>query len=157
MKILPADKSDLKDILDLQYLAYRSEAERYNDFTIPPITQTLPELLEESKDSLILKAVKGEKILGSVRARINESICKIGRLIVHPDFQRQGLGTRLLQEIEDSLPQAEEFELFTGSNSSDNLKLYEKSGYTEYLRSELNESITFIHLRKTRRRNIISC
>jgi hypothetical protein len=35
-----ADKGDYEEILDLQKLAYQSEAIIFNDFTIPPLTQT---------------------------------------------------------------------------------------------------------------------
>ena len=43
MKILHADVSDAEKILELQKLACESEAERYNDYTIAPLGQTLPE------------------------------------------------------------------------------------------------------------------
>ena len=33
--------SDLEEILALQKLAYQSEAELYDDYTIPPLTQSL--------------------------------------------------------------------------------------------------------------------
>ena len=35
---------DAKEILDLQKLAYRSEAEIYYDDTLPPLTQTREEI-----------------------------------------------------------------------------------------------------------------
>jgi hypothetical protein len=47
MIITKADKSDLKQILDLQYLAYQSEARLINDFTIPPLKQTSEEIEQE--------------------------------------------------------------------------------------------------------------
>ena len=42
-----AERNDLQQILDLQYIAYRSEAELLNDFRIPPLLQTLQELQAE--------------------------------------------------------------------------------------------------------------
>ena len=44
MMIERAKIEDAKEILDLQKLAYQSEAEIYNDYTIPPLTQTLEEM-----------------------------------------------------------------------------------------------------------------
>ncbi len=41
MEIERAIISDAEEILSLQKLAYRSEAEIYNDFNIPPLVQTL--------------------------------------------------------------------------------------------------------------------
>ncbi len=37
--------------------------------------------------------------MGSVRAFVKEETCYIRRLVVHPDFQNQGTGTRLMDEI----------------------------------------------------------
>ena len=41
MEIEPAMIEDAAEILALQKLAYRSEAEIYNDFSIQPLLQTL--------------------------------------------------------------------------------------------------------------------
>ena len=42
--ITPALLADAAAILDLQHLVYQSEAALNDDYTIPPLTQTLPEL-----------------------------------------------------------------------------------------------------------------
>lgn len=68
MKILQAEKTDLREILELQYLSYRSEAEIYNDYNIQPLRQTLQELEEEFEKQFILKAEVDQRIVGSVRA-----------------------------------------------------------------------------------------
>ena len=47
MDILRADKEDLKEILELQYLAYQSEAALFGGKKIPPLTETLEELEAE--------------------------------------------------------------------------------------------------------------
>ena len=44
MIIGQASVKDAAEILALQKLAYRSEAEIYDDYTIPPLTQTLEEM-----------------------------------------------------------------------------------------------------------------
>lgn len=40
MIIKKAEFSDMKEIILLQKIAYRAEAELYNDFSIPPLVQT---------------------------------------------------------------------------------------------------------------------
>ena len=47
MSIEQAMIDDAQEILALQKLAYQSEAEIYNDFTIPPLHQTLDEIKAE--------------------------------------------------------------------------------------------------------------
>jgi len=81
-----ASKEDAGTILALQKLAYRSEAERYNDWSIPPLVQTIESLLEEFAGSVVLKAMLDDRLVGSVRARLNGDTCEIGRLVVHPDL-----------------------------------------------------------------------
>lgn len=47
MIIKKATENDLQEILDLQYMAYQSEAKLFNDPDIPPLKQTLPEVYSE--------------------------------------------------------------------------------------------------------------
>lgn len=148
MKISKAEHKDLDKILKLQYIAYEKEALLYNDFNIPPLMQTIEQLIKESKSSIILKATEGDIITGSVRGSLQNGTCKIGRLIVHPDFQRKGTGLKLLLEIEKHFLKTESFELFTGADSKDNLRLYKKAGYTEFKREKLTDKITLVFLKK---------
>ena len=41
MRITKAKKEDLKEILDLQYIAYQSEADLFGTQDIPPLKQTI--------------------------------------------------------------------------------------------------------------------
>ena len=68
MEIRQATAADARTILDLQKVCYRSEAELYNDFSIPPLMQTVEELTEEICRNLVLKAIERDAIIGSVRA-----------------------------------------------------------------------------------------
>ena len=45
--IVKADYEDLQDILRLQYLAYQSEAALFGSKDIPPLKQTLEEVIAE--------------------------------------------------------------------------------------------------------------
>ena len=147
IKITKAQLEDLDAILKLQYAAYQSEAEIYNDFTIQPLTQTLDELIEEFHKGVILKAVQNGETIGSVRAYADGDTVYIGKLIVRPDCQGKGLGKRLLAAIEGKLHR-KRFELFTGCKSGNNLRLYEKAGYTRF-KEETNEAgIQFVYLEK---------
>lgn len=88
MLIKAAEKEDLQEILDLQYLAYQSEAKLFNDSNIPPLRQTLSELENEFQQGVILKAVdENNVIIGSVRSYMNNGTVYIGKLMVHPQKQ----------------------------------------------------------------------
>lgn len=140
IKIELALIEDLPEILKLQKLAYQSEAEIYNDFTIPPLIQTLEGTKTDFSHQVFLKVVIDNKIIGSVRASQEGETCYISRLIVHPDFQNQGIGTKLMNEIENMFKDAKRFELFAGHKSSRNLYLYQKLGYKVFKREKMNNN-----------------
>jgi ribosomal protein S18 acetylase RimI-like enzyme len=143
-----ATVADAEEILSLQKLAYRSEAEIYNDFNIPPLLQTPEEIKKDFENQTFLKATLDGKIRGSVRAFIKEGTCYIGRLIVHPDFQNQGLGTELMKKIEEVFKGARRFELFTGHKSEKNLYLYQKLGYKIFKKVKAHGRLNIVYLEK---------
>jgi ribosomal protein S18 acetylase RimI-like enzyme len=143
-----ATVADAEEILSLQKLAYRSEAETYDDFSIPPLLQTLEEIKKDFENQTFLKATLDGKIRGSVRAFIKEGTCYIGRLIVHPDFQNQGLGTELMKKIEEVFKGARRFELFTGHKSEKNLYLYQKLGYKIFKAVKAHDRLNIVYLEK---------
>ena len=150
MNIYKADHKDLDEILRLQYLAYQSEAALFGTDDIPPLKQTLDEVIAEYEKGIILKLVTDDNvIIGSVRAREENKSVYIGKLMVHPDHRHKGYGTRLLTEIENYFT-CERYELFTSTRSVDNIRLYEKNGYKEYKREALNNELIFVYMQKQR-------
>jgi ribosomal protein S18 acetylase RimI-like enzyme len=97
---------------------------------------------------VVLKAMVDERIVGSVRAYEKDGTCYVGRLIVRPDVQNQGIGTRLMGEIEDIFSDAARFELFTGSRSERNLYLYRKLGYVAFREQKLTDLVSLVYLEK---------
>lgn len=147
-QIETAGVEDAEELLALQKLAYREPAERYSDFGIPPMIQTLEQMGEDLASHLYLKAVEDGRIAGAVRGRCEDGTCYVGRLIVHPDSQGRGLGQRLLDELEGRFPEAERYELFTGHLDSKNLRIYDKCGYREFRREPQHDRLTLVYLEK---------
>jgi len=148
-----ARPTDAAEILELQKLAYHGEATIYNEFGIPPLTQTLDGMRADLDRQTCLKAIvddgsSGCRIVGSVRAYLDEGTCYIRRLIVHPDLQNQGIGTRLMHEIEHFFRHAARFELFTGHLSQRNLYLYRKLGYRPFKQERISDALTLVYLEK---------
>ena len=148
MNIEKAEREDLQDILALQYLAYQSEARLFNNMDIPPLKQTLEEVFDEYKKGIILKALdeKG-KIIGSVRGYLEDGTVYIGKLMVHPQDQGKGIGTKLLLSIEKEFP-GYRYELFTSTKSKRNIELYEKLGYKVFSERKILEELMFVYLEK---------
>jgi ribosomal protein S18 acetylase RimI-like enzyme len=151
MEIQKATHEDLAEIFDLQKLAYQSEAQLLNDYSIQPLTQTLTEArddLEKYDNSVILKVIdENSKILGSVRAHEENGRVYVGKLLVHPNCQNQGWGANLLKAIETYFAN-KTFELYTTSKSERNLHLYTKIGYKEFKREKATETYDMVFLEK---------
>lgn len=146
--IKKAELSDLKEILQLQYLAYQSEADLFGSRDIPPLKQTLDEVVEEFNSGIILKMVDDKNtIIGSVRAKESDGTVYIGKLMIHPNHRHKGYGTMLLSEIEKCFPD-KRYELFTSTRSLDNIRLYQKLGYTIFARKAVNDELEFVYMEK---------
>lgn len=139
---------DAQEILDLQIKAYQSEAEIYNDYSIPPLTQSYNEIVEDFKNSHFYIIKDNDKIIGSIKATICDKSVYIGRLIVSPEKQGQGIGSYLLSSVEEKFQNIGRFELFTGHLSSRNLTMYKNRGYKEFKREKLSENSELIFLEK---------
>lgn len=149
--IARAGQADLGEILELQYLAYQSEARLLNNYNIQPLQQTYADICLEFEQAVFLKALDREgKIIGSVRGRPQDDTLHIGKLIVDPGCRRRGIGSLLLSEIEQACD-CGRYELFTSSASVNNLKLYTGSGYQLFAEKQVAAGLTLVFLEKYRK------
>lgn len=149
-RIRPITVDDAGEVLTLQRAAFVQEALIYDAVDMPPLTQTLDEVRAELEDNLGCVALDGERIVGCVRARVDGDLLLIGRIAIAPDQQGSGLGTALLSAAEERGRDAgaTTAELFTGSLSEANLRLYEREGYEESERVPGDDGTAQVFLRK---------
>lgn len=143
-----ASPEDATDILLVRHAAFRDVAEFYNDPDLPPLKETLEHVLQEPERYVVLKAVAGGRVVGSVRARETEGVVHVGRLAVLPDYQGKGIGTALASAIIERFPDAVRFELFTGHRSERALAIYRKLGFVEVRREPENENVTLVYMER---------
>jgi ribosomal protein S18 acetylase RimI-like enzyme len=145
--IYKAGLEDLQEILQLQYLSYQSEAALFGSRDIPPLKQTLDEVIAEYNNGIVLKMTDDDVIVGSIRAKERNGTVYIGKLMVHPDYRRNGYGTKLLTEIEKYFPD-KRYELFTSTRSTDNIRLYRNLGYKMFDRKAITDELQFVYMEK---------
>lgn len=146
--IQAADPDDLEAILELQRLAYQSEARLLNNFSIQPLRETLDEIQAQYREGIFLKAVdENGAIAGSVRGRIENGTLHIGKLMVRPELQGRGIGGRLLAAVEARGGQPR-CELFTSDKSAKNLSLYERAGYARFAERRIAPDLRLVYLEK---------
>ena len=148
MLILDAVISDLRSILELQYLAYQEEAEILDNYEIPEMVETEEEIEEEFFNGIILKAVDDlGQIIGSIRAVEDEDTVKISKLIVDPNNRNKGVGSSLLEEIENRFS-GKRLEGCTSNLIPANIDFYKKRGYTEFKSENVNPNVKYVFLEK---------
>jgi ribosomal protein S18 acetylase RimI-like enzyme len=170
LTITQAVREDLPAILDVQKKAFLEVVRTFHLKSLPAIEQTLESLVEEFEHGIILKAflvstLRSSKLLdtglrpcddddviivGSVRAYQKDDTCYIGRLVVLPEYQNQGIGKALMREIENQYKKmVKRYALFTGESDPRNRYLYDQLGYKPYKTKKLDDEITMVYLEKS--------
>ncbi len=142
---------DAGEVLTVQRAAFVSEALIYDEPDMPPLVQTREELEAELRDAGGWVARLGGRLVGAIRTREDDGVLMIGRIAIAPDVQGGGIGERLLETAEQH-SSAEEAELFTGSLSEANIRLYERCGYVETERVDQGDGTSQVFMRKRLRR-----
>lgn len=153
LRIREASPADAGEVLTLQRAAFVREAQRYGDPFLPPLVEDLAQVAAAVADEavLVLVAVDGTRLVGSVRLRVAGTTGHVGRLAVAPDRQREGLGSALLQAVQDAAPpQVRAFALFTGAESAGTVARYERAGYVRSGESVDERGVRLVHLLRAR-------
>nr|WP_275586388.1 GNAT family N-acetyltransferase [Geodermatophilus normandii] len=143
----PAAPGSAGEVLTLQRAAYVTEAQLYGDPGIPPLTETLEEVVAAVAAGSVLTATVGPRVVGAVRGELAGGVLSVGRLVVAPDRRGRGVGTALLAAVERT-PGARRAVLFTGARSAGNLRLYHRAGYREERRERVSAGLELLHLAK---------
>ena len=154
---MPATRADAGELLTLQRACWLQEAIANDDIVgIPALHESLDDVVAwlETWTTYVVR-VAG-RLVGAARGRLEgppgEQAWDIGRIMVAPDLQGRGLGRVLLEHIQHvAPPEATSYVLFTGSQSHDNLRMYQKAGFR--LRPDLAAPPLAVILTKPRSRS----
>ncbi len=127
--ILPAVPSDAAVIHEIQMRAFAEEGRLSDNVQIPPLTEDVAAIELHIRNQTVLTARAGERIIGSARGIVAESVCTIRGVSVEPSHQGQGIGATLLRAVEQAHPGVDRFDLTTNTLVPGNVAFYERRGY----------------------------
>lgn len=141
------DKEIAKQVLDLQLASYPIEAKLINFYDIPPLKDTIEQLMGccESFYGYYLD----HNLAGMLSLKIIDHILDIHRVCVHPDYFRRGIGEKLITYVQAQNPHIDKIIVSTGKANIPAIKLYEKNGFIIVRDIEIAENFYITELEKT--------
>ncbi len=135
-----AELADAGELLTLQRACWVQEAHDNPGVEIPALVESLDDVRGWLRTHTVLVVRSAERLVGAVRGQAGEQAWDIGRVMVAPDLQGQGLGRWLLARMEEEAPpELTTYSLFTGAGSLRNQRIYKKAGYR--LRGEIHPGV----------------
>ena len=130
-----ATLADAGEILTLQLACWVAEHHANPGVEIPALHETLADVRHWLGTWTVIVRRREGRLIAAARGRVERhgeraGAWDVGRLMVAPDLQGQGLGRDMLARIEVAAPpDARTFVLFTGAGSVDNIRMYKAAGY----------------------------
>ncbi|OZM70583.1 GNAT family N-acetyltransferase [Amycolatopsis antarctica] len=149
-EVIRLGDEDAGELLTLQRAAYVTEARAHRNLDLPPLLETVGELLAALRDPAAIAwgIREGGRLAAGVWIRVDGVHADVARLVVAPDRQGAGLGRALLTAAEARLPPGVRVvRLFTGEHSLGALRLYARLGYREVRRTPEHDYL-LVHLQK---------
>lgn len=119
----------LENIVELQKVSYRIEADLIGFDNIPPLHDTV-DIISETEETFYGLYIE-EKLAGIVSYMVEGGVFDIYRMAVHPNYFRKGIGDRLLTYMlkigQDEF--VEKFVVSTGMKNEPAKQLYFKHGF----------------------------
>ena len=139
---------DVPALLDLQRKAFGPLCEMLGWNDAPPMTESLEHAYEDFPKGTTLKVQdKDGRIIGSVRGDVTDGSLYIGRLMVLPEYQQQGIGGQLFREIQMLLPHNHAW-LCTCQQVRPPYEFYLREGFKPYKREVVGPALTWVYMEK---------
>ena len=133
-------------VLALQHAAYTIEAELLGLLEFEPLQDTAEDLLE-SGESYLCEGQPPHGVLGYVARGGWVDIC---RLMVHPTRFRRGVASRLLRELEATVPAWTRMTVSTGAENLPAVAFYKHHGFVAVGVRPIRPDLRILRLERTR-------
>ena len=115
------------ELLPLQRRSYRVEADLIGSDAIPPLHESLADLM--ACGERFLGAFDGEHLVGAVGYRVGDDVLDIHRLVVDPGAFRRGIGRALVRAVQELESGPSRVVVQTGAANGPAKALYLQEGF----------------------------
>jgi GNAT superfamily N-acetyltransferase len=123
------DPTEATDVLVLQRLAYRLEADLIGRDDIPPLLEEVTDLQRCGES--FFGCFTADTLCGAIAYKVTDGTLDLHRVMVHPDFLRRGIASRLVAFVEALEPGCRRVIVSTGSRNLPGRRLYARLGFHE--------------------------
>lgn len=135
------------DVLQLQFLSYKVEADLIGFYEIPPLKDNI-ERLQECGETFFGYYIDNE-LGGAISYKNENGELDIHRLMVHPNHFRKGIARELLQYIQTNEVGFETIIVATGSKNAPAIKFYQYNGFQITGETTVAEGVSLTFFKKT--------
>lgn len=132
------------EILILQKKSYKIEADIIGYYQIPPMLESLGELVTSQEHFLVYEKFK--KIVGMISYEIENQVLTICRLAVDPDHFREKIANQLLHEVLQ-VKDIISISVSTGLENKPAVEFYLKQGFTKTNVTKI-DGLSILHLQR---------
>ncbi|SFL57872.1 Acetyltransferase (GNAT) family protein [Gracilibacillus orientalis] len=151
-KIDILNRKNAENILNIQILSYKVEAEIIGSYEIPPLKDTV-DTLQQCRETFFGYYLD-EELCGAISIKIENDEIDIHRLIVHPNHFRKGIAQRLLTFLETNF-EVRAIKVATGSKNTPAISFYKKNGFENSKEVTVNRQLSLIYFEKLNHTNRI--
>ncbi len=134
------EEASLKHVQSIKKLLHDTWIDTYSDIlsrsaieTITSSWHSYTDLQKQVKDPNVIFLIakkSDDSILGMLSGRLTENnTFHLDRLYVHPEFQRLGIGTKLLNHTISSIAEIDEIQLQVGERNKKGANFWKKRGF----------------------------
>lgn len=149
-KLLSHSYEVATSILQVQMPAYTIEADYINSTAIPRLYDTVNDI--QNCGETFYGYFSENKLVGFISFIHEENLIDIHRLVVSPDFFKQGIATKLLLYIFNMFPSSMTYIVQTGKANTPAIALYKKHGFIEVTNTELPDGLVLTQLKKRQKK-----
>lgn len=145
-RIQSLPKATIEQLHALQQQSYTIEQQLLGITPFPPLLETI-NALATSVDALIIRLEAG-KIVGFLQFETTREDVVINKLVVHPNYFRQGIGSDLLETLIETKGSGS-IRVETAAKNQPAVELYQKHGFHKTMKFHAPEGLELVRLMLT--------